>query len=82
MTRKGESITLSLDIPQQQELEKIALELGFTWGKEKGNISKLMRAIAEGEVELCVAGGDVKPTTSRTKRQIKKAISILGEVLE
>lgn len=45
MTRKQESITLSITTEQRTELEKIALNLGFTWG-DKPNISGLVKAIA------------------------------------
>jgi hypothetical protein len=45
MTRKGQSITLSLREQEKQELQAIAQELGITWGN-KPNISKLIEAIA------------------------------------
>lgn len=45
MSRKGQSITLSLSARDKAELEAIALELGILWG-ERANISKLVEAIA------------------------------------
>ncbi|MGL5876868.1 MAG: WYL domain-containing protein, partial [Xenococcaceae cyanobacterium] len=45
MTRKGQSITLSLQEREKQELQAIAQEFGITWGN-KPNISKLIEAIA------------------------------------
>lgn len=45
MSRKGQSITLSLSTRDKTELEAIALELGILWG-ERANISKLVEAIA------------------------------------
>lgn len=45
MTRKGRSITLSLEESDKAQLEAIALELGMMWGDEP-NISRLIKAIA------------------------------------
>lgn len=46
MSRKAESITLSVSEADKQELEAIALELGCTWG-DKPNLSKLVSEIAQ-----------------------------------
>ncbi|MGB5962646.1 MAG: WYL domain-containing protein [Coleofasciculaceae cyanobacterium] len=45
MSRKGQSITLSISDRDKAELEAIALELGMMWG-DRPNISKLVEAIA------------------------------------
>jgi hypothetical protein len=45
MSRKGKSITLSLQERDKEQLQAIATELGITWG-DKPNISKLLEAIA------------------------------------
>lgn len=45
MSRKGQSITLSISERDKLQLEAIALELGMTWGN-RANISKLVEAIA------------------------------------
>lgn len=45
MTRKGRSITLSLEESDKAQLEAIALELGMKWGEDP-NISRLIKAIA------------------------------------
>lgn len=45
MTRKGRSITLSLEESDKAQLEDIALKLGMMWGDEP-NISRLIKAIA------------------------------------
>ncbi|MFN5836347.1 MAG: WYL domain-containing protein, partial [Pseudanabaena sp.] len=39
MSRKGESITLSIKERDKANLEAIAIELGMTWG-DRPNISK------------------------------------------
>ncbi|HEY9802289.1 MAG TPA: WYL domain-containing protein [Leptolyngbyaceae cyanobacterium] len=46
MSRKGQSITLSLKERDKTELEAIALEFGMMWG-DRPNISKLVEAIAQ-----------------------------------
>lgn len=45
MSRKGQSITLSLREQDKVELENLALEFGMMWG-DRPNISKLIEAIA------------------------------------
>ncbi|MBD2342180.1 WYL domain-containing protein [Calothrix sp. FACHB-156] len=45
MSRKGQSITLSVSERDKAELENLALEFGMKWG-DRPNISKLIEAIA------------------------------------
>lgn len=45
MTRKGQSITLSLQPQDKRHLEQLAREFGCTWG-DQPNISRLIQAIA------------------------------------
>lgn len=49
MSRKGQSITLSVSERDKAELEAIALEFGMMWGEDP-NISKLIKAIAQREL--------------------------------
>ena len=51
MSRKGESITLSIKERDKANLEAIAIELGMTWG-DRPNISKLVEAIASKQVQI------------------------------
>ncbi len=51
MSRKGQSITLSVSERDKKKLEDLALELGYTWGN-RPNISKLVEAIARGDLEI------------------------------
>ncbi len=51
MTRKGRSITLSLEESDKAQLEAIALELGMMWGDEP-NISRLIKAIARRQLTV------------------------------
>ncbi len=51
MSRKGQSITLSVLERDKIQLEALALEFGKTWG-DRPNISKLIEAIARGELTI------------------------------
>ena len=51
MSRKGESITLSIKERDKANLEAIASELGMTWG-DRPNISKLVEAIARKQIQI------------------------------
>ncbi len=51
MSRKGQSITLSVSAQDKAELEAIASELGMLWG-DRPNISKLVEAIARRQLLL------------------------------
>ena len=51
MSRKGESITLSISDRDKSQLEEIALEFGMKWG-DRPNISKLVEAIARKQIQI------------------------------
>ncbi|MEM9819015.1 MAG: WYL domain-containing protein, partial [Cyanobacteria bacterium P01_D01_bin.6] len=53
MTRKGQSITLSLSEADKAHLQQLADEFGQTWGN-KPNISKLVKAIARNELRIAL----------------------------
>ena len=76
MSRKQESITLSLSLEHKAELEKLSLEFGYLWG-EKPNISGLLKAIADGEILLSKSG---KPD-KKERKMIKDAIASIQSAL-
>lgn len=84
MTRKQESITLSISPEDKAKLEEKALEFGCLWGQDP-NISKFMKRIANDE--LLVSEPDDKPATKKRAliknaiKNIQNALSILGELL-
>ncbi|NET32737.1 MAG: WYL domain-containing protein [Cyanothece sp. SIO1E1] len=51
MTRKGQSITLSLSAADKAHLQQLADDFGQTWGNQP-NISKLVKAIARNELRI------------------------------
>jgi hypothetical protein len=79
MSRKGESVTLSLSLEEKLQLEQIALEFGQTWGEDP-NISKLMRAIANGELKVNW-GDEESPMTNKQRSVMKNAIALIQEGL-
>ena len=77
MSRKNESITLSVDEGQKAQLEAIALEFGCTWG-DKPNVSELMKRIASGKLKI--SWGDETPAPEKNAAVVK-AIAVIQEGL-
>lgn len=78
MSRKGETITLSLDAADKASLEKIAFQHGCTWGN-KPNISALMKAIARQELQITL--GEEIPIPSARVKQGRAAIARITQGL-
>lgn len=80
MSRKGQSITLSISDRDKAELETLALEFGCTWG-DRPNISKLIESIARRQLIIA-------PNNNWTNERIKaletarKALIDLGKTDE
>jgi hypothetical protein len=51
LSRSNETITLSIKPGDGEKLKELAISLGFKWG-EKANISKMLSAIALGDLQL------------------------------
>ena len=56
MPRKRPSVTLSIEESEKLALEQLALDFDQKWG-EKPNVSKLLKAIADGKLRLAVNHG-------------------------
>ena len=83
MTRKQESVTLSLSLEHKAELEKLSLEFGYLWG-EKPNVSALLKAIADGELLLSRSNKPAKQKRTLIKdaiNSIQDALTILLELV-
>ncbi|HEY9830494.1 MAG TPA: WYL domain-containing protein [Stenomitos sp.] len=78
MSRKGQSITLSISERDKAELEAIALELGMMWG-ERPNISKLVEAIARRQV-LVFPNNDWSETRIRALERSIYALTDIGQI--
>ncbi|MBD2488260.1 YafY family protein [Aulosira sp. FACHB-615] len=75
MSRKGQSITLSLGERDKAELENLALEFGMMWG-DRPNISKLIEAIARHQLTI---GKNHDWSESRI-RALDRAMRVLADV--
>jgi predicted DNA-binding transcriptional regulator YafY len=78
MSRKGQSITLSISDRDKKELENLALEYGLTWG-DRANISKLVEAIARRQL-LISPNNDWSPERIKAIDAACKALIDKGEI--
>lgn len=78
MSRKGQSITLSISDRDKAELEAIALELGMMWG-DRPNISKLVEAIARRQF-LIAPNNNWSETRIRALERSINALTDIGQI--
>ncbi|MHC5776245.1 WCX domain-containing protein [Nostoc sp.] len=78
MSRKGQSITLSISERDKAELEAIAREFGMMWGEEP-NISKLIKAIAQRKL-LIGNNNDWKELRIRALHRCINALTDIGQI--
>jgi predicted DNA-binding transcriptional regulator YafY len=78
MSRKGQSITLSVSERDKAELEAIAKEFGMMWG-DRPNISKLIEAIAKRKL-LIGNNQDWKESRIRALHRCITALTDIGQV--
>jgi len=90
MSRKGQSITLSISEQDKAQLEAFALEFGRTWG-DRPNISKLVKAIARRQLVIAPNHDWTKERITALNRartalvdtgQIETAVAIAHLLLE
>ena len=80
MTRKGQSITLSMSPRDKAKLEELALELGMLWG-DRPNISKLVEAIARQHL-LVQRNDNWEPSRIEALEQAMNVLIDGGKTLE
>lgn len=73
------SVTCAVSTEERKALEKIATDFDQTHGDDP-NISKLMRAIADGDLKV-VYGDDQTPMSNKQNYAMKAAIAIIQEGL-
>jgi hypothetical protein len=78
MSRKGQSITLSISERDKAELEAIAREFGMMWGEEP-NISKLIKAIAQRKL-LIGHNNNWTETRIRALHRCINALTDIGQI--
>lgn len=80
MTRKGQSITLSIKDREKKALETLAANLGYTWG-DKPNISKLIAAIANQKLSIAI-NHDWTTQQIESLEQARQLLIDLGKIPE
>ncbi|GBE91068.1 WYL domain-containing protein [Nostoc cycadae] len=75
MSRKGQSITLSVSERDKAELENLALEFGMMWG-DRPNISKLIEAIARHQLTI----GKNNDWSESRIRALDRAMRVLADI--
>mgnify|MGYP002784351011 FL=1 len=78
MSRKGHSITLSINERDKSQLEQIAVEQGMLWG-DRPNISRLVEAIARREL-LIGRNNDWSETRIRALHQSIQILIDAGQI--
>ena len=78
MSRKGQSITLSISERDKAQLESLALEFGMNWG-DRANISKLVEAIARRQL-LIAPNHDWKIERINALNQARAALVDAGKI--
>jgi hypothetical protein len=78
VSRKGKSLTLSLQDGHKERLEQLAVDFGQTWG-ENPNVSGLIDAIAAGTLRIDYA--DAVPADNPKRAAILGAIALIQEGL-
>ncbi len=80
MSRKGQSITLSISERDKVQLQELAIELGKTWG-DRPNISRLIEAIARRELQIA-PNNDWSNTRIEALNCALDALTDAGRILE
>lgn len=79
MTRKNESITLSLSETDKQILEQLAIKHNCMWGK-KPNISKLIQQIVMGRLKIVAESDkDLKAQSLWMSADVQQFYKLLKE---
>jgi len=78
MSRKGQSITLSVSEAEKQQLQALAEAFNCKWGK-KPNISRLVSAIAQNQLQV-LANTDWSQERIQALNAARKALIDYGEI--
>lgn len=79
MTRKNESITLSVCEADSKALEEIAAAHGCIYGS-KANISELFRRIAQGKLKIIAASEDYELSKLLNRAEVRRAIELIEKL--
>jgi hypothetical protein len=81
MSRKGESVTLSITESEKEALAKIAVEHKCVWG-EKANISGLLQKIARGQLALVAGNAEYEISQLMDSKEVKRLYQLLVKQFE
>ena len=76
MSRKNESVTLSLSESEKEALTQLAIDHNCVWGTE-ANISGLLRKIARGELALVAGTSEYEISQLMESREVKRLYQLL-----
>lgn len=79
MTKKNESITLSVCEADSKALEAIAIAHGCTYGS-KANVSELFRRIAQGKLRVIEASEDFELCQLLDRAEVRRAIELIEKL--
>jgi hypothetical protein len=79
MTRKNESITLSVCEADSKALEEIAIAHGCAYGS-KANVSELFRRIAQGKLRVIKASEDFELCQLLDRAEVRRAIELIEKL--
>ena len=79
MSKKNESITLSICEADSKALENIAIAHGCKYGA-KPNVSELFRRIAQGKLRVIAASEDYELAKLLDRAEVRRAIELLGKL--
>jgi 3-hydroxyisobutyrate dehydrogenase-like beta-hydroxyacid dehydrogenase len=79
MTRKNESITLSISESEKEALAAIAAEHKCIWG-EKANISGLVKKIAHGQLSVVAGNSDNEIQRLMQTKEVKRLKELLDNL--
>jgi hypothetical protein len=81
MSRKNESVTISINESEKEALIKLAVENNCIYGTE-GNISLLMRKIARGQLALFAGTSQYEISQLLESREVRRLYQLLQEQFE
>lgn len=81
MSRKDESITLSVTASDLKALEALAIAYGCTWGA-KANVSELIRRLAQGKLQITTSKEDFELAKLLDRPEVQRAIELLKKQID
>lgn len=78
MSKKNESITLSVSTADLKALEALAIAHDCTWG-DKPNVSELVRRLAQGKLRITTSNESYELAQLLDRPEVQRAIELLAK---